>query len=526
MKIGNFISGICLVVLGLFSCTSEEVIESVDGNASLSIVLSVNDAATKAELGVTDNESKINDFYVAIFNEKGTKIDSKIISSTADESGDFKSVTVNEKPGYKVDFPEVNRSQGKVFAVVVANASSVYSNLEACTTYEQLTSTSTADIIIETNQFSDENLAKAGVSEKKNLAEGNLTLTVPLTQLCARIDFGNISIIDSKVATKAGEESVESGFKLCETLPSDDILEKISDKVNEDIVWSNSSKIRNETENMSYMSKKAYLYWDKDLLPGAYYKEYVPEKYSSQGKGKNKYYYKNCYYENRVLVYSKTIETTFSEEGETSGEGGEFTPSSISYTANGKTTILYDDKSNSSTNQQYNALIGEIGTNQSFYTYEFPTDQSLKMRITGTYSAESGGSSAIKPVITKKTVYGILRQSRPSGKGENWSNASCPQSENEIENSNDIEWFEDVISEEETTSDLKSLTTKSNARPITYEFDWAKDVKDINGNSVPLLHGYVYELSLRLKVNNVQLIVKKKDWTPLDIDVTYGGSSN
>ena len=48
MKIGNFISGICLVVLGLFSCTSEEVIESVDGNASLSIVLSVNDAATKA----------------------------------------------------------------------------------------------------------------------------------------------------------------------------------------------------------------------------------------------------------------------------------------------------------------------------------------------------------------------------------------------------------------------------------------------------------------------------------------------
>ena len=57
MKIGNFISGICLVVLGLFSCTSEEVIESVDGNASLSIVLSVNDAATKAELGVTDNES-------------------------------------------------------------------------------------------------------------------------------------------------------------------------------------------------------------------------------------------------------------------------------------------------------------------------------------------------------------------------------------------------------------------------------------------------------------------------------------
>lgn len=148
------------------------------------------------------------------------------------------------------------------------------------------------------------------------------------------------------------------------------------------------------------------------------------------------------------------------------------------------------------------------------------------MRITGTYSAESGGGSAIKPVITKKTVYGILRQSRPSGKGENWSNASCPQSENDIENSNDIEWFEDVISEEETTSDLKSLTTKSNARPITYEFDWSKDVKDTNGNSVPLLHGYVYELSLRLKVNNVQLIVKKKDWTPWDIDVTYGGSSN
>ena len=506
MKIGNFISGICLVVLGLFSCTSEEVIESVEGNASLSIVLSVNDVTTKAELGVTDNESKINNFYVAIFNEKGAKIDSKIISNTADESSDFISVTVNEKPGYKVDFPEVNRSQGKVFAVVVANALSVYSDLEACTTYGQLASS--ADIIIETNKFSDENLAKAGVSEKKNFAEGNLTLTVPLTQLCARIDFGNISIIDSKVATKAGEESkVEENYLLCN--PSEVPVNIVNQlKAKADI---SSDLIYGETLNSGLIN---YQYWEElsDLAKNGYYYDVH-----------NGYY--NNYYKSRFFIYSKTVTTT-TEEEQTPGEEGGFTPSSISYTANGKTTILYDDKSNSSTNQQYNALIGEIGTNQSFYTYEFPTDQSLKMRIIGTYSAESGGGSATKPVITKKTVYGILKQNRPSGWLENWSNASFPQSENDIENSNDIEWFEDAISEEETTSDLKSLTTKSNARPITYELGWAKDVRDASGKPVSLLHGYVYELSLRLKVNNVQFIVKKKDWTPCPVDVTYGDNSN
>lgn len=192
MKIGNLICGICLVVLGLFSCTSEELIDTIEGDASLSVVLTVNDVATTkaGDLSIaTEAELAINDFYVAIFNKAtGAKIDGKIISSRKDMTP----VTVNDTySGYSVNFPEVHRRQGEVFAVVVANASSIYDELSKIEAYSELqTSVNT----ISTESFQAANLAKAGVSAAKNLTDGDQTLEVPLTQLCARIDFKEISV--------------------------------------------------------------------------------------------------------------------------------------------------------------------------------------------------------------------------------------------------------------------------------------------------------------------------------------------
>lgn len=325
MKIGNLICGICLVVLGLFSCTSEELIDTIEGDASLSVVLTVKDVAT-TKAGdspiATQDELTINDFYVAIFNKAtGAKIDGKIISETTDVTP----VTVNDtNSGYKVSFPEVHRRQGEVFAVVVANASSIYEKLSEIETYSDLQKSTSA---INTLSFEAANLAKAGVSEAKNLTDGDQTLEVPLTQLCARIDFKEISVF---------------------------------------------------TEN---------------------------------------------------------------------GIGANFKATRISYVANGETVVLYthDQK-----NSDYNALSGTIQKGSSFYTYEFPNGNSLTMTIEGTLSVGEG--QGIQTV---------------------------------------------------------------------YKFDWATDIKDTQGNTVELQHGYMYELSLKLKMNSSQLIVKKKDWTSQPIEVTF-----
>lgn len=325
MKIGNLICGICLVVLGLFSCTSEELIDTIEGDASLSVVLTVNDVATTkaGDLSIaTKEELAINDFYVAIFNKDGKKIDGKIISST----NDMTPVTANDTySGYSVNFPEVHRRQGEVFAVVVANASSIYDELSKIEAYSELRTSVNA---ISTESFEAANLAKAGVSKAKNLTDGDQTLEVPLTQLCARIDFKEISVFT---------------------------------------------------------------------------------------------------------------------EG---GISASFVPKNISYVANGETVVLYTQEQK---NSNYKALSGTIQKGSSFYTYEFPSDKSLTMTIEGSLSV--GGGQGIQTV---------------------------------------------------------------------YKFDWANDIRDSQGKSVKLQHGYMYELSLKLQMNSSQLIVTKKDWTTLPIEVTYG----
>ena len=117
MRIVKLVSGISLTVLGLFSCTSEELIgEQEQGDAALSVVLSVGDVSTKAiDSPATDDgyaiatadEIKINDFYVAIFDaETNIKIADKTIAATA-SSSDVTAVTIDSKPGYKVDFNDV-----------------------------------------------------------------------------------------------------------------------------------------------------------------------------------------------------------------------------------------------------------------------------------------------------------------------------------------------------------------------------------------------------------------------------------
>lgn len=523
MRVLNLIGGISLAVLGLFSCTSEEFIGEQGQGAALSVVLSVGDVSTKAiDNPATDdgytiataNEIKINDFYVAIFDAAtNTKIADKTIASTT-SSSDVTEVTVDSKPGYKVDFSDVylrNLSTEKnVYALIIANASSIYTTLSGYNNYSDYVNATKT--VIETQSFTADNLAKAGKSEAAALSIGTTTtLIVPLTQLTARIDFGTISAV-TKAATGTSRDEIEE-YEYCSTLPDDGILNSIKGKITESVIWSGDSelkigKIYDGTWKEDLFKTDHYSNWDSDLIEGAYYGE-EGGHYDRKWDDYTLYYERTCYYQNRILIVRKKVVTYQTETDE--GTNGGFTPTSIIFEGvNGKTNILMSNaEHNKLSSNPY--LTGMIGVNTSFYTYEYPGEVPLKLTITGNSAPSTPGTSTEIPVGTKY-VYGILKQTRGSS---GWSGAPTLTAENI--NSYTITWYDDIT---EDVSTAKNASTKA-GNETTYVLNWT-DLKDASGNLVTLQHGYRYKLNLRLEQNELQVTVVKAAWTEKNIEVNYG----
>ena len=523
MRIVKLVSGISLTVLGLFSCTSEELIgEQEQGDAALSVVLSVGDVSTKAiDSPATDDgyaiatadEIKINDFYVAIFDaETNIKIAEKTIAATA-SSSDVTAVTIDSKPGYKVDFNDVYlrnlSADKKVYAMVIANASSLYTTLSGYDNYsDYVDATKTA---INTQFFEADKLAKAGKSDAAALVKGTtITLTVPLTQLSARIDFGTISAV-TKAGTETKREEIE-GYEYCSTLPGNAILNLIKGRIEESVIWSGDENLKEGSindgtwkEGDDWIERVHYSIWDENLSCGAYYDAHEPSYTWSW----NWYYERTCYYQNRFLIVRKKVVTY---ETETSGgsEGG-FTPTNIAIEGiNGKTNILMSGAGrNNLASSPY--LDGNIAVNTSFYTYEYPDEVPLKLTITGNTSLSTPGSST-ETAVSAKYVYGILMQTR----GNNgWSGA--PELTADNINSYAITWYDDIIEDVTTT---KAASTKAGGE-TTYVLNW-KDLTDGSGNPVTLQHGYRYKLNVRVEQNDLQVTVVKAAWSEKDVEVNYG----
>ena len=200
MKIRNILS-VLFVGLLFTSCNSEEEVQrgNVDGrdiSFSLTLTLGEVTAMTKAGGDIaegytysTEDEVKVNNVVVAIFNEaNGTVGECLEYKSVAFDGGIPNStVTIDGKTliAYKID--NIQAKTGKVRIVAIAN-STHYEDLArlGTTNYENLKGLSET---VSGGTFDASNLVKVGELAAYDLNTAVTSISVPMTQLAARIDM-------------------------------------------------------------------------------------------------------------------------------------------------------------------------------------------------------------------------------------------------------------------------------------------------------------------------------------------------
>mgnify|MGYP001632813124 FL=1 len=200
MKIRNILS-VLFVGLLFTSCNSEEEVQrgNEDGryiSFSMTLTLGEVTAMTKAGGDIaegytysTEDEVKVNNVVVAIFNEaNGTVGECLEYKSVAFDGGIPNStVTIDGKTliAYKID--NIQAKTGKVRIVAIAN-STHYEDLARLetTTYENLKGLSET---VSGGTFDASNLVKVGELAAYDLNTAVTSISVPMTQLAARIDM-------------------------------------------------------------------------------------------------------------------------------------------------------------------------------------------------------------------------------------------------------------------------------------------------------------------------------------------------
>lgn len=200
MKIRNILS-VLFVGLLFTSCNSEEEVQrgNEDGrDISFSMTLTLGEvtAMTKAGGDIAEgytysmeDEVKVNNVVVAIFNEaNGTVGECLEYKSVAFDGGISNStVTIDGKTliAYKID--NIQAKTGKVRIVAIAN-STHYEDLARLetTTYENLKGLSET---VSGGTFDASNLVKVGELAAYDLNTAVTSISVPMTQLAARIDM-------------------------------------------------------------------------------------------------------------------------------------------------------------------------------------------------------------------------------------------------------------------------------------------------------------------------------------------------
>lgn len=506
MKMRNLISGIGLIVVGLFSCTSEEEIGPTRSDASLSVVLSVGDAkTTKADAAkgyeiATADEIKINDFYIAIFRSDGTKIEDKIVANTSSLGEGVEKTTVNNFPGYKVSFQDIPVRYEKVFALIVANASSLYSTFQGNTKYKDYQSGVISTL---SENFVADKLAKFGVSQEEALGQGTTILTVGLTQLSARIDFGTVKT-ETKAITEGDVkiEETESDFSVfTKSKPEEKIFSKLDKEIKKDErpggTWTPYSDVN---------AGKRYKYEKISDICNAFYYS-VDFKYNIT---------RNVYTKRLNIVRKKVTTKTTTTQQPTDETEGSFNISRISCTGiNGKTNAILNSR-----NSQYGGIeLGSLRENTSFYTYEYPEgENNLTLTITGKHtSGSSEGSGDVSITETTKWVYGIWEQNRGNG----WTAPGSIDGKTK-----NITWFDGKDGRVDISEEIQQNAERSllKSGETVYVVKWT-DIKDDHGNPVSLEHGYRYGLSVKVEQNQFKVIVAKLPWSSVELDPTYDSSS-
>ena len=200
MKIRNILS-VLFVGLLFTSCNSEEEVQrgNEDGrDISFSMTLTLGEVTAMTKAGgdiaegytySTEGEVKGNNVVVAIFNEaNGTVGECLEYKSVAFDGGISNStVTIDGKTliAYKID--NIQAKTGKVRIVAIAN-STHYEDLARLetTTYENLKGLSET---VSGGTFDASNLVKVGELAAYDLNTAVTSISVPMTQLAARIDM-------------------------------------------------------------------------------------------------------------------------------------------------------------------------------------------------------------------------------------------------------------------------------------------------------------------------------------------------
>lgn len=209
MKLKKILLLVGITCGGFLSCTSESIIdEPVIESQELSIILTTsNNLSTKATVGEapSSDEKNIDDCHVAIFDADGKRIYSKNFSEMGDAGTDSK---------YTLNLGLV-RTFGKgvknITVYILANAGS-YSLFDNCENYSAYQEKG----IVLTEKFQADRLLKAGlVSETFEYDPDDLTgnvkeITVPLTQLSARVDFLGVEVEGQ--GAQVGGYSLSSSF--------------------------------------------------------------------------------------------------------------------------------------------------------------------------------------------------------------------------------------------------------------------------------------------------------------------------
>lgn len=200
MKIRNILS-VLFAGLLFTSCNSEEEVQrgNEDGrDISFSMTLTLGEVTAMTKAGgdfaegytySTEDEVKVNNVVVAIFNEaNGTVGECLEYKSVAFDRGISNStVTIDGKTliAYKID--NIQAKTGKVRIVAIAN-STHYEDLARLetTTYENLKGLSET---VSGGTFDASNLVKVGELAAYDLNTAVTSISVPMTQLAARIDM-------------------------------------------------------------------------------------------------------------------------------------------------------------------------------------------------------------------------------------------------------------------------------------------------------------------------------------------------
>ncbi|RHJ86443.1 hypothetical protein [Parabacteroides sp. AM08-6] len=199
MKLRNLISSIAIALAIFSSCTDENIIEPTTSTAKVSIALQPSAIIMKAGDGTTqwatNEELSVNDCILAIF-----KGDDKVLVKYY---GDLSEIGTSEvsTPLYRIEAGEIELDMNTPYHVMVIGnpGANLVSSYESCTTKAAFKEIWEGK---DTYAFDPSNLLKFGELDATITEAANPVITVPLTQVAARINLRVTTELPGKTLVK------------------------------------------------------------------------------------------------------------------------------------------------------------------------------------------------------------------------------------------------------------------------------------------------------------------------------------